>query len=262
LEKAPLLKIYGERNTGTNYLQKLIKLNLDVNLLPGIPPYRIISTFNWISNKVSLFKRILPSEELVADIYFAFSFPLNLGWKHSLVKSVEQLRKYPICSENLTFITLTKNPYSWLLSFYRRPYHQYWILGLDFEAFLTSPLQTMRCENSPSTFKNPVELWNLKNASYIQLGKGFSTINLTYEALLSNPKATIEFIKQELRCQLRTQQFIDIEQSVKGDRKTSQDYKNYYLDRKWKKELTLNSISIINDFLDDEILEYFDYEKM
>lgn len=34
--REPLIKMYGERNTGTNYLAKLIDLNLHASQLPGV----------------------------------------------------------------------------------------------------------------------------------------------------------------------------------------------------------------------------------
>jgi len=34
----PYLKMYGERNVGTNYLALLIDLNLDATQLPGVMP--------------------------------------------------------------------------------------------------------------------------------------------------------------------------------------------------------------------------------
>lgn len=37
-----VLKLYGERNTGTNYLTKLIDLNLDIEQLHGVVPSYIM----------------------------------------------------------------------------------------------------------------------------------------------------------------------------------------------------------------------------
>ena len=35
------IKVYGERNTNTNFLEQLIRLNLDVTQMPGVvPPLR------------------------------------------------------------------------------------------------------------------------------------------------------------------------------------------------------------------------------
>ena len=55
-----LVKIYGERNTGTNYLSRLIHLNLDVEELPGIAPKKIVQ----LQNR-------LPGREWVKDMYLS-----------------------------------------------------------------------------------------------------------------------------------------------------------------------------------------------
>ena len=57
-----LIKTFGERNTGTNYLIKLIAMNLEANQLPGVlgPRFRKL-------------KKILP-EELVLDAFFLATF--------------------------------------------------------------------------------------------------------------------------------------------------------------------------------------------
>ena len=51
-----LIKIYGERNTNTNYLEKLIHLNLDAQQLPGVAP-RYVKTI----------QKILPGKEWLRD---------------------------------------------------------------------------------------------------------------------------------------------------------------------------------------------------
>ena len=119
------LKIFGERNTGTNYLQQLIKENLDVHLLPGSSPV-------WINKLQSH----LFGKNWLNDFYFSLTFKSNLGWKHRLLK----LDDFTIDNvKDVFFITLTKNPYSWLLSLYRRPYHHYNSKTQSFSEFLISP---------------------------------------------------------------------------------------------------------------------------
>ena len=128
----PKLKIYGERNTGTNYLSELVFLNLDVDILPGQTPTIVRSIQE---------SKLFPGDELLRDIYFSLRFHKNLGWKHMLVESPASLKRYRICSDKLFFVTLSKNPYSWLLSLFKNPYHQYWKQKPGFEEFLTSPWQ-------------------------------------------------------------------------------------------------------------------------
>lgn len=57
------VKIYGERNTNTNYLSQLIGLNLKAEEIPGVVPARIMAL-----------QRRLPGNELVRDLYFFFNY--------------------------------------------------------------------------------------------------------------------------------------------------------------------------------------------
>ena len=148
------IKLYGERNTGTNYLSKLIELNLNAEQIPGVAPA-----------SVQKIQQALPGKELIRDIYFQYSYKKNLGWKHTHVKPYKQT------SRNLAFLTLTKNPYAWLLSLHRNPYHQHYTRKPSFKDFLQQPWRTVRRDNLKHTIKNPIELWNLKNQSYLQLEK-------------------------------------------------------------------------------------------
>lgn len=66
-----MIKVYGGRNTGTNYLVELCRLNLDSSVLQGVLPR------GWRRAQ-----NVLPGHEAVLDLYFAVSFPWQLGWKH------------------------------------------------------------------------------------------------------------------------------------------------------------------------------------
>lgn len=91
-------KLYGERNTNTNYLGKLLELNVEVGQLPGVVPKSIFRLQNW-----------LPGDERVRDWYFAATFRTNLGWKHASVKSADELLRSPLVSDkHVGFITVTK----------------------------------------------------------------------------------------------------------------------------------------------------------
>jgi len=247
----PLLKMYGERNTGTNYLARLIGLNLEVEQIPGVVP-------DFIRN----LQRILPGEELVRDIYFGITFSRNLGWKHSLVKAPEKLAEYRICAKGVSFVTLTKNPYSWLLSLYRNPYHQYWKSKPDFENFLGSPWRNVGRDNTPREFSSPVELWNRKNVSYMLLCSDFPTLNLRYEDLLENPQVTLEKIAERFSYQWKNGEFVNFNDSTKEKSKDFAFYRDYYLEENWKTELSPRSIEIINSLLDGQVMDYFGYSRL
>ena len=251
----PLLKIYGERNSGTRYLGKLVKRNLDVKVIPGVVPKKIMAL-----------KRIIPVERM-QDIYFYLTFYRNLGWKHMLAKNAYELRKYSIVSKNLSFVTITKNPYSWLLSLHKNPYHHHRSKKQDFETFLTSSWRTVDRENTPSVISNPVELWNIKNKSYLQLKSQFPTLNLKYEYLVRDPEQIVELISKSFSYTWKVNRFENYELSTKyyelsatEMNKDSNFYRDYYLNEKWKEKLSARSISIINDQLDKNLMDCFGYQ--
>lgn len=247
----PILKIYGERNTGTNYLSRLIELNFNVNSLPGVVPRSI-----W------LLQKMLPGKEFVRDLYFAWTYPKNLGWKHTLVKSDNELREYGVHSKGVSFVTLTKNPYSWLLSLYNRPYHQNFEERVDFATFVTSPWKTINRENCNGQVLDPVELWNKKNLSYLSLGQSFPTLNIKFENLLATPEQVMRLIGKTFSFSWRVDKFKNYEKSTKGEDKDSEFYRDYYLNNRWKDKLSLEALEIINSKLDDHVVKYFGYEKL
>jgi len=254
-----IIKIYGERNTGTQYLKKLIKLNFDLKLLPGIlpKPFRIV----WFLNLYfpSLYRRF-PLVNWLLDYYFKITFSKNLGWKHTLIFS-ELLETSQINLNNVYFITITKNPYSWLLSFYNRPYHSQNKYE-NFEEFLLKPWKTLKCENYSKDFKNPIEMWNLKNKFYIDLKEKYIVENIRYEDLLLNLENVINKISKRFNISRKYKIAKNIEISTKDKEKNYNFYYDYYINELWKNKLNKDSINIINKFLDESVLDYFKYKKI
>ena len=228
-------------------MARLIRHNLDIRLLPGVfrKNHRHIIAEKDVHTLAR--EKNLPQREAMIDFYFQETFHENLGWKHALVKPIDHLKQYKICANNLSFVTITKNPYSWLLSFYRHPYHQYWRQTPDFRTFLTTPWRTVGRENAPREFSSPVELWNQKNASYIQLQQQFPTANLSYEDILSDPKRTVESIQQMSSCDWKRQTFLHVDKLPGEKNKNFLFYQKYYLEEQWKQELPSDVIGVINE---------------
>jgi hypothetical protein len=247
----PNIKIYGERNTGTNYLSALIDLNLHVAQLPGTAPVLIRQL-----------QRLLPGSELLRDAYFYITESKNLGWKHALVKLPELCDQLESLSMPLTFLTLTKNPYSWLLSLYKRPHSRQWRTRPPFEEFLNSTWKTVGRENAPYNFRDPIDVWNHKNAAYISLKKHHRTINIKYENLLQDPESILKEISDTVSCNWKSTKFLNIYHSTKDQGKDYAFYRNYYLEEQWKTHLRDPEIQIINQRLDSEVMGYFGYKKL
>lgn len=245
-----LVKIYGERNTGTNYIDKLIRMNLEAHLLTGVAP-----------SHIQILQRILPGKQFVRDKYFELTYGKNLGWKHTTVKPESELRRYEIVKKGVCFVTVTKNPYSWLLSLYRRPYHHYYGEKPDLVTFLRTPWKTVRRDNCESILPDPIELWNIKNKSYLRL-KSVDAANITSESVLADPKALIDSLSDSFSISRSDNYFSNLNESTKDKNKNFDYYNDYYLNERWREELSDESISIINRRLDRNLVEYFGYQLL
>lgn len=236
------LKLYGERHTNTNYLSRLIELNVDCEMLSGTVPRYVRTMEN------------LLGRQWLRDAYFRATWSSNLGWKHSVVKTVP-------ADSTLNFITLTKNPYSWLLSLHRRPYHQTYSEAPAMEEFLASSWRTVGRENASTALANPIELWNLKNRSYLGL-PDHRSLHLTSESTLIDPAAVIEKIAAKFSYEVAGP-FQDYEQSTKKHADRDGDYyRDYYLNERWRDELSSEAIDMINTALDRELMDYFGYDLL
>ncbi|MBE9549176.1 MAG: hypothetical protein IMF09_07175 [Proteobacteria bacterium] len=248
-----IIKIYGERNTNTNYFEKILTLNLVAEQLPGKAPRRIRSI-----------QKLLLGKEWLRDWYFKNSYADNLGWKHMQVLAADELEEYAVLRRKVIFITITKNPYSWLLSLHRRPYIQQYKSRkkkLAFEEFINTPWQTTARENTDPVIINPVTLWNIKNSSYLPLQK-YNGLNLTTEGILKDPEAVINRISNKFGIDKKSQKFINYDKSTKDETKNFLYYQNYYLEEKWREDISSEAISIINKYLDRDLMDHFGYELL
>lgn len=244
------IKIYGERNTNTNYMSELIRLNLKVKEISGTVPKSILTL-----------QKCLPGNELIRDLYFRHTYNQNLGWKHSRVNSDRILKHNANLKEKIAVVSITKNPYSWLLSLHRRPYHQYYRNKPDFESFLTTPWKTLARDNTDRVVASPIALWNIKNLSYLQLEQS-QALNLTTEEIFLDPKSVIEKISKIFSIQKSSDTFVDYQRSTKDSQKNGDYYRDYYLNEKWRDKISAEAISIINASIDRELMTHFGYKLL
>lgn len=242
-----LVKIYGERNTNTNYLSELIRLNLALPELPGVVPADI-----------KRYQDKWPGNEWLRDLYFLSNYGHNLGWKHAAV-DWSRLKKARLYKRNsVTVVTLTKNPYAWLLSLYKRPYHQYYAKKPAFSEFLTRPWKTVCREGMPRWVESPVHLWNIKNASYLRDADEGRALHLRAEDTLIDPLQVIEQIAQVAGV-LRVGEFRNVLSSTKDGSKDFNYYRDYYLGESWRSGLSEQDIEIINRQLDAGLMRRYGY---
>lgn len=236
------IKLYGERNTGSRYLVQLLKKNFDAELLRYTVP-----------NNILWYRR-----EWTKNLYFWLTYRNNLGWKHAYVRT-DWMK--PGWTEGVGFITVSKNPYSYLLSLYKRPYHVKGDKPATFLEFLQREWQLQGRDNMDvDHLANPVVLWNEKNRSYQELKEKFPdrVYNMTYEGLLDDYRRELEAVRDKL--DLRTVgTYANVTESTKEHAKSNDYYRDYYLNEAWRKDLKPEEIAFINEHLDPEVMAFLGY---
>lgn len=245
------LKIYGERNTGTNYLSQLLDLNFEIQQLPGVVP-----------RSIGHMQHVLPGREWLRDAYFAASYGKNLGWKHCHVRPDLMRARFRGDLQRVAFVTLTKNPYSWLISLSRKPYHYQDDRPDSLEVLIAKPWRTVGRDNMNKAVCDPVDLWNRKNASYLELAAHFPTVTLKYEELLASPLDAVRNIGLELGLERKSEQFVNYEKSTKDSAKSFDFYSNYYLSELWQDELATPVREAISKRLDGDLMRELGYEVL
>lgn len=241
------IKIFGERNCGTNYLALLIKANIKCHIIEGSVPV----------------KRGLMNSPVLFDALFDVFYCRYLGWKHAFPdhKRISARKDFSA----ILFLTITKNPYSWLLSLFRRPYHIKGDNPETFTDFLRQEWNVLRRENSPvQAFETPVEIWNRKNRAYMDMRSAFpkNVYNMTYEELLKDPRGVLDILVDRYGFDHVEGYFSNIMLSTKDEDKGYRYYREYYLEEKWRDELSDEAIEFINTHLDKEVAEYFGYQQL
>lgn len=255
----PSLKIYGERNTGTNYLTALMDGNFNADILSGRVDDRYLPVL--VTRKL---RRYWPSlahklHEAARDRYFSTTFDQNLGWKH-MNPDLERIG--PSSLEDVRFVMVLKNPYAWLLSLFQRPYH---VGGRDdrFEDFLDRRLAVMeRRENIGPHSLTPVEVWNAKLDGYRALERSAKhAMIVQYEDFLRDEGAALDRVGRTLGLSMR-QARMSINTGIKRDdsQRTRTDYADYYLKERWRDKLTAETIAKINSVIDAEAVRTVGYE--
>ncbi len=255
------LKIYGERNTGTNYLAALADLNLQAQVLPGRVDDGDLRTI--FTRRL---RRFMPGlthrlHETARDRFFEATFARNLGWKHM---NPDPERIGPEALASVRFLMLVKNPYAWLLSLFQRPYH----VGAqdsDLERFLTRRLPVMeQRENLGPRPLLPAEVWNRKMRGYARLQQAAThAVIARYEDFLADEAATLARVAADLGIAKRDRH-VPVSEGVKREDGTvsHRTYADYYLRECWREKLGPATLDIINETLDPEIVSLMGYEMI
>ena len=167
------IKVFGERNTGTHFLIKLLRNNTNAELLVH-PDGASEGTRKNFERMVACYPDLTKSNpalrsvilERLIDSDRAKDIPEYYGWKHAAV-SANQLKQNPKFEQTL-FICLIRNPWRFISALHRRPYNLFPRPQTDLSDFIQQPILTNARDNLVESYlSSPVELWNRKTESYL-----------------------------------------------------------------------------------------------
>ncbi|MBV9571351.1 MAG: hypothetical protein JO056_08930 [Alphaproteobacteria bacterium] len=165
------IKLYGERNTGTNFLEHLLRNNFTQPLLEGT------------ANKQEKKQRrqmVKPLDgkliaKIVKDRFDTRAsnvrlLPEGLGWKHTS-PPLKYLQSVPGRAAETLFLVLVKHPVFWSVSFLNRPYHSFFDYdGMTFSEFIRHPfVPTGRDNVEDPVYPSVVDLYAAKVDGYRKL---------------------------------------------------------------------------------------------
>ncbi len=220
------VKVFGERNTGTNFLNQFLNLNTTLTVLGHGKNDRCKERANKIYEahriKDAQVKRFI--RERMIDAEREQEFSDNFGWKHS-APSLQKLMTSPRYNQTL-FICLIRNPWRFLTSLHRRPYNLVPIPKDDFSNFIRSPFVASAREGLDDTFlPDLVTLWNLKVGAYHRLHdqSNSNVLLVYYEELVIDVAPFVSRLSQF--CEINHAAIQIPQDSTKKENKTYADYR-------------------------------------
>lgn len=259
----PLVKVFGERNTGTRALLQMLRRSGEVTLRmagAGSPAEqrrraemeaRISEQFTGAWRKLYM--------DALRDNLRHRTDPL-VTWKHA---APEWHQSY--ADERASVIFMVRNPYSWVLSMVRRPYHIAGRRPAGLEELLTRPWLTQRRDNTGILLPDVLALWQAKLDAYRRFAvqakaHGVNTGVLNFEAFVADPVASA---KAALRnCGIPAENLRPARRNTKDSGQRLSEIQAYYGQEKWRADLTRGSVAMINSRMDWGLAGEFGYRRL
>src|SRR5262249_16056947 len=258
--QARRLKIFGERNTGTNALAELIKRNIGEILCPGVA-HEVVADWPERSGSIAGFDepyRLFLHHAMIDDIFS--SMPAECAFKHAAPEF-----SCRFIEQEVGVIFLVKNPHSWLVSMFRRPHGMLLPKLDDFSLFLRRPWLTLARDNLPRVLASPIEMWNRKVAAYCRFGSaaarhGLPFCVLRFEDFVQDQLAALRMIRTVFG--FPGELAVPIVNSTKEPRLDMHYYRMYYSTEAWRGIFSPADLAFCLAAIDWHLAATFAYSKI
>lgn len=189
----------GERNSGTNFVQALVGLNFDVEIVANTTPFT--------PEDEALIQKVPLSESAreavfhrATDLSHQRDFHVNAGWKHACLTD-RHFTRFNRADQTL-FVCVLRHPALWLRSMLRAPFGTFYaqhraetVQQLFDIPWITRP----RDEIDAMVLETPALLWVHKTVSYLDArDKHPNVAAIRHEDLLRDPAPVLDTLAKQL----------------------------------------------------------------
>ncbi len=249
------VKIFGERNTGTNYVEQLLRNNYPVRIVKDRGPISLRNLYKELDGLEGMPRALM--HEHIIDLDIQKMKESDFGWKHR-VPDVEYIKTAKNVSSTY-FVCVVKYPYSFVTSLFKRPRNDQLEPRTDLRKFVESPWKLTARDNIPMHFlESPVQLWNHKVGSYLLLKDSVPNCMIVkYEDVIADLESFFD----------RTDLFLGRKGTRENVLESTTDSKDITFDMYARKYLGFDPSTLgrkvvrsINQFLDEDIVEKAGYK--
>lgn len=185
------VKVYGERNSGTNFIEQTILRSFDTQVIWNIPDIPHERRSDIETSGLPALSASCLIERIWDEIYHDYRLQ-HRGWKHEKL-SDDRLTEYETAaSGKCGFIFVVRNPFDWSRSMQRNPFHVQQHVSQNFTEFIRSPWMLLKRDCIDYDYlETPVLLWKIKVAEYIRLASEGRGLLVRYEDVLQKPDSVL-----------------------------------------------------------------------
>ena len=258
LEKR-FIKVFGERNTGTRALLRMLGMQPEVSLRPvGAQAVLNLAENRVLREQIDLMfsGRIRRQyRDAVLDMEHAGECP-TLAWKHAAPDW-----DAAFVAKQAHVVFCVRNPYSWVISLAKHPYHKHDRRLNSLEAFVGMPWLTMRRDNLGPILASPLALWNRKNAAYLAFMQAAEvpTGTMSFEGFVATPVVEVKRIPGQFAIPSNDVRAVEV--STK-DNRSAAEISERYVREAWRDSLNADLVRSINAKINWEVAEAFGYKRL
>ena len=258
-----LIKVFGERNTGTRAVLGMIDgtpgiqgVAHEVMEDAGLEPYEDMIRLVERQYK-GPWKRVY--REAIKDVRTETLGPIGT-WKHAAPVYDSAYR-----AARVSVLFVIRNPYSWIASLYRRPYHNMGRQADSLPEFVSFPWRTVGRDNVERILPSPVCLWPLKVRAYrtfeaAAARDAVACAWLSFEDFVQYPVRSLSDALAKLN--LPCKGLAAMSRPTKPRGRSAEERRRYYAREGWRAELCARSVAAINQRIDWTLAAEHGYARL